>query len=296
MKFIIFVSALILSFQSLAESDFDEDDFILTSMNEQYQQLLSSKYTLFPHKGTYLQPVSYNSMNHEDMYRSVKKNEPGDRGNYYKKMEAEFQISFMIPVIRNSRPKEWDLLFAYTHHSWWQVYNSKWSRPFRESNYMPELFTRKVFLERIAKSNFIISYADIGYVHQSNGQTQKLSRSWDRVFARVSIIHKDFLINFTGWYRVPESKDIDDNRDIYKYMGFGEIELLKSIGKHTLSYKAPLFSHHFSSEVKYSYPWRDRLRWFIRFQGGYGHSLIEYNKPVQRYGLGISIEEFFDSK
>lgn len=290
------LSILLLSgslFVHAQTNTFDYDEEVLNDLRTEYNQLLDSRYSLFPHKGTYLLPFTSNSMTHKSLYSELEGSEK-HRGEYYKNTEAEFQISFLIPVIRSEDYKGWDILFAYTHHSWWQIYNSDWSRPFRETNYMPEVFTRKLILQKIAGSNYRITTLDFGYVHQSNGQTQMLSRSWDRIFARTSIIHDDFLMNLTAWYRLPEKSRDDDNPAIYNYMGIGEVELIKSYGNHTFSLKVPITSQHFSSDVKYSHPWRDRLRWFVRFQGGYGHSLIEYNLPVQRYGVGIILEEFYD--
>lgn len=287
------LAAIIFFSTSLLASAQTEYDF-LDELKSEYNQLLDSRYTLFPHKGTFLMPLTINEMTHEKLYSGIKATEPA-RGDYYKTNEAEFQISFLIPVIRGSEYKDWDLLFAYTHHAWWQVYNSDWSRPFRETNYMPELFARKLILKKIGNTNFRLTTFDFGYVHQSNGEIQMLSRSWDRIFLRATAIHDDFMMNITGWYRIPEKKRDDDNPDIYNYMGIGEIELIKSFNKHTLNFKTPITTQHFSSDIKYSYPWKNKMRWFFRFQGGYGHSLIEYNLPVQRYGVGIILEEFYDS-
>lgn len=292
MKVIILLFLLI----SQAHAKFnDYDEEVLDDLKQEYNQLLDSRYLLFPHKGTYLLPFSYNSMARDRLYSGIKTAENKYK-DYYKSNEAEFQISFLIPVVRSDDYRGWDILFAYTHHSWWQIYNSEWSRPFRETNYMPELFTRKLILQKLGSTNLRLTTFDVGYVHQSNGQTQMLSRSWDRIFARISALHDDFMINLTGWYRLPEKSTDDDNPDIYNYMGIGEVELIKSFGNHTVNFKMPLTTQHFSSDIKYSLPWRDRLRWFAQFQGGYGHSLIEYNLPVQRYGIGIMLEEFYHTK
>jgi phospholipase A1/A2 len=288
--FLFFAFPLIVPGQT---RNYDYDEEIMNDLKFEYNQLLNSRYSLFPHKGTYLLPVAMNTMTHESLYSGMKSKEV-KREKYYKSTEAEFQISFLIPILRSKDYTGWDFLFAYTHHSWWQVYNKDWSKQFRETNYMPELFARKLLLTKIPGSKYRIATLDFGYAHQSNGQIQMLSRSWDRIFARTSILHDDFLINLALWYRLPEKKGEDENPGIYETMGIGEIEFIKSIGSHTLSIKTPLTTQHFSSEIRYSYPWRDRLRWFFRFQGGYGHSLIEHDRPVQRFAVGIILEEFYD--
>lgn len=260
-----------------------------------YNSLLDSRYSLFPHKGTYLMPFVYNNLTHESVYSGMKSLENTNE-KYYKNTEAEFQVSFLIPIYRRISQTNWDFVFAYTHHSWWQVYNSDWSRPFRETNYNPELFLRKVDPSLKKFLNFDLVAVDMGYAHQSNGQVQILSRSWDRVFARGFFQSPWISVLITGWYRLPEKRDQDDNRDIYNYMGLGEIEVIKSFGRHSIKAKAPLFSHHQGIDVKYSYPWRDQLRWFLSYQAGYGQSLIEYNRPTQRVGVGIALEDLFDNR
>jgi phospholipase A1 len=284
---------LMLVFIGLARAqDFSS---ILDQDKKEYENLLETKYVLLPHRGTFLLPFVYNAIPHESLYSDVKKLSNEDNGDLYKKTEAEFQISFLLPIERKIFNTNLDLNLAYTHHAWWQVYNSSWSRPFRETNYMPEIFLRHVDPTTRKVGGFDFILFDFGYVHQSNGQTQLLSRSWDRIFGRAVFQSHGFLISLRGWYRLPESKDVDDNPDIYNYMGLGEIEIYKSLGKHTFSLKAPLFSHHLSSDIKYSFPWKDRLRWYVSVQQGYGHSMIEYDHPTQRYGVGIILDSFVNS-
>ncbi|MBL7671538.1 MAG: phospholipase A [Bdellovibrionaceae bacterium] len=260
---------------------------------ENYQKLVNTKYALLPHKGTYLLPFVYNTMPHEEIYSNSAALLPTHSdARLYKNQEAEFQISFLFPVENNILGTDFDLNVAYTHHAWWQIYNSEWSRPFRETNYTPEIFVRKVNynVRKIFGFNFL--GVDVGYVHQSNGQIHILSRSWDRIFARVFLRNHDFVFLMTGWIRIPEAED--QNPDIVKYMGVGELEVYRSFGKHTLTAKVPLFSKNFSLDLKYSYPWKDRLRWFVSIQSGYGHSLIEHDVRTERYGAGIILDSFFN--
>lgn len=267
----------------------------LSKEKENYRKLLDTKYVLFPHKNTFLMPYVYNSLPHSSLYQRLKEVENPGRGELYKKEEAEFQISFMIPAQRNIFDSNFDLNFAYTHHAWWQVYNSQWSRPFRETNYMPELFLRYVDPTVRKIGGFDFMGGDVGYIHQSNGQVQILSRSWDRIFGRAFLQGYGLTLFATAWYRIPEARDQDDNRNIYDYMGFGELEVVKSLGKHNFSYKTPLLAKHFSSDFKYSHPWDDRLRWYASFQAGYGHSMIEYDRPTQRFGIGITLDTFLSN-
>lgn len=261
---------------------------------ENYEKLLETKYTLLPHRGTFILPVVYNTIPHEDIYQAMKSAVPNEKGDVYKKTEAEFQVSFLLPIDRKFLNTDFDLNFAYTHHAWWQVYNSNWSRPFRETNYMPELFLRHIDRSFSKVAGFDFMGFDAGYAHQSNGQIEILSRSWDRLFARGLFQNSGYMLFFTGWIRLPEKSNEDDNSDILKYMGHGSFELYKTFGKHSLSLQLPLGAQYRSFDFKYSYPSKDRFRWFLSIQSGYGLSLIEYNRPTERYGIGISLDSFMN--
>lgn len=266
------------------------------NIKREYESLLGARYSLLRHKDTFIMPVVFNWTPNEDLYKDYKEVEPNNKDKtYYKNVEAEFQISFLIPIYRRVFRSEWDFIFAYTHHSWWQIYNNTWSKPFRETNYTPELFIRNMDERSQNILGFDIIAYDLGYEHQSNGQIQTLSRSWDRAFGRLYTNSKLFYMVLTGWIRLP-SGPRDDNKDIFNYMGIGNIEVAKTLGKHTISFKSLILSRHFSADIKYTYPWKESLRWYASFQSGYGHSLIEYNRYTQRLGVGITLESFLDSE
>lgn len=261
------------------------------SDDSRYDQMLASKYSLIAHNRTFILPFSYITNPDNDLYDGALRNTKDT--NYYKRAEAEFQISFFLPIYRKVAHSKWDFLMAYTHHSWWQVYNATYSKPFRETNYNPEIFFR-----RFGSSNGRILGADlkaidIGYMHESNGQVEGLSRSWDRVFARAFLLQDPISIVLTGWIRIPENENDDDNPTIYRYMGVGRIDLVKNSGPFTLEMKIPIAERP-GLEIRASYPWFDSWRFYVMTQAGYGHSLIEYNRDVRRIGLGITLENYFD--
>lgn len=266
----------------------------LAKEKESYFKLLSTKYVLMPHKGTYLLPIVYNTKPHEDLYRAIKGTMNHKDASFYKNKETEFQISFMIPIHNRIFKSHFDLNAAYTHHAWWQLYNKEYSRPFRETNYMPEIFLRYIDPSTSEFAGIDLMAADIGFAHQSNGQIQIISRSWNRLYGRLFMQFQGFKFTATGWYRIPEKRSEDENRKIQEYVGYGELEMSKSLGKHTLALKIPLAARYLSTDFKYSYPWKDNLRWYLSVQSGYGHSLIEYNRYTQRYGVGVVLNSFID--
>ena len=286
---------LVILFTFITSLSFAQDNLAPEDdLTKSYKELLDTRYALLPHKPTFILPFVYNELPHESIYSDLKTEENKDKGDIYKNEEFEFQFSFLFPFFRNLDESNFDLNFAYTHHAWWQVYNSAWSRPFRETNYSPELFVRYVDPGSRKYWGIEVPGYDFGYVHQSNGQSQLLSRSWNRLFVRTVLEGSEIMALITGWYRLPEEIETDDNPDIYDYMGYGELELVKNINKHSFRYKTPLFAKHASTDLKYSYPWTDRLRWFVSLQFGYAHSMIEYDRPTQRYGVGIVIDNLWN--
>ncbi len=262
---------------------------------EEYDTWLDTQFSLLSHKGTFLMPFSYNFKPDESLYNQAKVN-AGNNATFYEKSEAEIQVSFMIPVYRQIFGKEWDMMFAYTHHAWWQLYNAAWSKPFRETNYAPELFVRRLDRNPWRPFNIDLLAYDFGYIHQSNGQIQMLSRSWDRVFTRGYFrVNNRFFMIMSAWIRLPEESEQDDNTDILKYMGWGDVEMYYRNGRSTFHLRAP-FSARPGVEVKYSRAWTNNIRWFINYRTGYAHSLIEYDREVQRVGIGLALESFLDKE
>lgn len=292
-------SLLILTFiflqAAMAQEKPDQTQgFSAKQLVDNYEDLLGTRYSLFTHYRTYVLPVSYNWVPHQDVYANV----PGvgnKESRYYDNTEAEFQISFFIPVYRKVLKTQWDFLVAYTHQSWWQVYNTAWSRPFRETNYTPEVFFRRLAVEPKSFLNLDMFSFDVGYVHQSNGQVQYISHSWDRIFGRMYFTSGDVFLNLMAWIKIPEKKSEDDNPDIQRYTGIGDIRLQKAFGLHTIEAKVPIAEKP-GIEIQYSYPWHDQLRFFVSGRYGYGQSLIEYNRVTEQLGIGFALENFADKK
>lgn len=291
-KFLLIFSFLILiDFLLQPTRGYGQETQGIESRRIEYRQLRQNRFGLLPHKPMFLMPLVHNWMPHEDIYNEGKTNEEKEKGDIYRKNEAEFQVSFAVPIVKDIGTRQWDLMFAYTHYAYWQSYNSKWSRPFRETNYMPEIFSRYIYEGPKKFWQFTLYGIDAGYVHQSNGQIQRLSRSWDRIFVRTILEVGSIYTLVTGWYRFEEKSSLpSDNPDIYKYMGHGQLELVKSFNHHAIHFKIPILASHPSYDIKYSYLLNDGIRGLISFQSGYGHSLIEYNKKTQRIGVGFALD------
>lgn len=182
--------------------------------------------------------------------------------------------------------KDLDLYFAYTQRSFWQLYDNKNSRPFRESNYEPALY-----LSYLTKEYPLFFHRiDVGYVHQSNGGNLLNSRSWDRLFIKGTYSKDNFVMGLKAWYRIPEKIEKDDNPDITNYLGFGELSLGYLYSKHllTLSIRNNLkYSNKGAILVDYSYPIYKNFYLYLQYFNGYGESLSDYNNSINRFGIGV---------
>jgi phospholipase A1 len=142
--------------------------------------------------------------------------------------EAEFQLSFKMKLWEDIMGSQSDLWLGYTQKSSWQVYNEELSRPFRETNYEPELiWSIPTNYEIFGLKGRLLA---LGLVHQSNGRGDPLSRSWNRVYAMAALERGPFVLQVKPWYRFSEDDSKDDNPDIKDYIGSAESSLLQVAG------------------------------------------------------------------
>ncbi len=210
-------------------------------------------------------------------------------------VETKFQISFKTKIAENLFGDNGDLWTAFTQSSRWQVYNADASRPFRETNYEPEAML--VFRNNYSIAGWKGRMAGIGVNHQSNGRSDPLSRSWNRVIASVGLDRENWALVVRPWWRIPDGND-DDNPDIEDYMGRGDAMLVYSRGGHEFSV---LGRHslrggddsHGAVQMDWGFPIEGTLRGHVQLFHGYGESLIDYNHKATYVGLGISLLEWF---
>ncbi len=206
--------------------------------------------------------------------------------------EAKFQLSLKTKVWQGVFGHYGDLWLAYTQSSHWQVYNSFRSRPFRETNYEPEAML--VFETDYHVLGWNGRLLGIGVNHQSNGRSNPLSRSWNRVIADIGLERGPWTIMIRPWWRIPEQRAKDDNPDISDYMGRAEVLVVREwganeftlMGRHSLR---PGVHSHGALRFTWAFPIHANLRGYVQIFHGYGESLIDYNHNATYAGLGISL-------
>ncbi len=264
-------------------------------------KLKSSFFKIRPYRSTYFLPVAYNSSPNQDTALDFDKNAKAQHN------EAKFQLSFKIKpwatdIEGIEALKGIDIWLGYTQLSFWQVYNSAFSAPFRDTNYEPELLINlRTDYNILGLHGRILN---LGFNHQSNGRSVPLSRSWNRIVANVGLENEknNFNLLLKTWYRIPEDEHNDDNPDITRYMGYGELW-------GTLYWKKQRFAmmlrNNFRSEnmgavqLDWSVPlsffydkFSDKGSIYVQYFNGYGESLLDYNKSINRISVGFMLADW----
>jgi phospholipase A1 len=210
--------------------------------------------------------------------------------------ETKFQLSLKSKLVEGVFGDIGDLWAGYTQTSRWQILNAANSRPFRETNYEPE-----VSLIFPTNYNFFgLNGRLFGLTlnHQSNGRSSPLSRSWNRAILNVGFERENWVIMLRSWYRIPETKADDDNPDISNYIGRGDLQITRKWNNNEFSL---MLRHslkggdnsHGAAQLDWSFPIKNNIRGFAQVFDGYGESLIDYNHRSINFGLGISFLNWY---
>jgi phospholipase A1 len=205
------------------------------------------------------------------------------------KPEVTFELSFKAKIWQDVLGKDMDLWIAYTQRSFWQLYHFEDSSPFRETDYEPEVLLN--FRTRFEILGLKTRFIQVGVNHQSNGQSEPLSKSWNRLVANVGFERGDLSLLIKGWYRFPESITEDDNHGITHYMGVGEIWAYYFLKKHRLAVMVRdnlnFRENRGAVQLEWSFPLFAQLGGYVQYYLGYGESLLDYNHSVNRIGVGF---------
>ncbi|MBJ7555686.1 phospholipase A [Marinomonas spartinae] len=256
---------------------------------EQEQATANNPFVLTPYKTNYFLPFNYNP-------HPVSRAFLGDKNSSddLNDVEFKFQFSFKVPVLYDVVGKNSSLWVAYTQLSYWQAYNSSISAPFRDTNYEPEMF----LMTEPKKGLFGIkpTYVSYGIVHQSNGQSTALSRSWNRIYVNFLFQTENTVYSIKPWYRIPENAADDDNPDIEKYLGYGELTMVHTIDDYTfdmtLRNNLRTSGNKGSVQLGFTFPLWGKSRGYIQYFNGYGDSLLDYNHSSQTLGVGIMLSSW----
>jgi phospholipase A1 len=218
----------------------------------------------------------------------------------YQPVEAKLQVSLRAKVIQGLVLPDADLWFAFTQRSLWQVWNPQESSPFRSTDYQPEAIYVVPIPPRLGTlpGGWTWRMTQLGLAHQSNGQGDALSRSWNRAWVSAAFDHGEFGLTLKAHRRIGETGD-DDNPDLTRYIGDGEITAswLPGLATSSLTWRISLHSlQRGSLQLDWTYPVNRAqpagLRWYAQLFTGYGETLLDYNHRQTTLGLGVTLFQF----
>ena len=222
--------------------------------------------------------------------------------------DLKFQISLKsellnnIPLIRNlphvTSSRLWG---AYTQQSYWQLFNANDSRPLRENNYEPELILSLGIDNEVdgEEKAYIPRMMNLGLVHQSNGRDNPLSRSWNRIYLESGFeLTNRLSLLVRPWWRIPESEKEDDNPDIEKFMGYGDMTVrwetesrktaVSVLLRNNLRADNKGFAQLSLQQRVFNNPY---IKLHLMASTGYGETLLDYNHSQNVFGFGLSLGE-----
>ncbi len=272
-----------------------DSELVKKRLRQEYRTR-QNRFAILPHKPNYILPFTFNNNPDKNSFDL-----DGDEREV-DNVEIKFQISFKTPFWEKPFGDNSALFFAYTGQSYWQAYNSDVSSPFRETNHQPEIFAAWATDWRL--SGWQIPAFSFGFEHQSNGRSGLNSRSWNRVYTEW-ILEKDrWVVAFKPWWRIPENEkssptdpEGDDNPDIDDFLGYFELQTRYQWKDNNFGI---MMRNNLRQDNKgaIQFDWtfpldaKGKLRGYLQYFNGYGESLIDYNRRINRLGVGFVLTDW----
>ena len=253
-------------------------------------------WTIRPYRPNYVLPLFY-SFDPNLNPTSSNPDEPGQKytANDVRNTELKFQLSLKSKVAEDLFNTNADLWFGYTQQAHWQVYNEDNSRPFRGTDYQPEIFLTQPVTADLPFGGRL-RMLGVGAVHHSNGRSDPISRSWNRAYLMAGAEWGKLSIVPRLWARVNnESDDSEDNPDIEDYLGYGDIKFLYDLPKQqslsgTLRYNPS--TNKGAAQIDYVYPLSENVNGYVQLFQGYGESILDYDHENTAIGFGIVLNDW----
>ena len=207
--------------------------------------------------------------------------------------DAMFQISIRHRLTKSILPFGTFAYLTYTQKSFWNIYAE--SSPFRDTNYNPGVGLAKVILHK----NRLLGVAFMQIKHESNGREKEESRSWNYLsLAAKYYINPQF--NISGEFWIPYV-DGDNNKDLLDYKGLGQINVSLTDARQKwwlemqLNQRKGFGNINTIASIAFKVSKSSNQYLFLRFQDGYGDSLLDYNKYSMNVRIGMCIKPDFYS-
>ncbi len=204
--------------------------------------------------------------------------------------EFKFQISLQYQIL------ETPFYAAYTQEAYFRWLDEDDSRPFREINFIPELWYR--FRPGRLEPDWL--GLDIGIEHQSNGESQPESRSWNRAYVRPFLRQGAWSAEIKIWDRFgapdepsgPSNPAGDDNPDIVDFYGHHELRVgyrFDGGDRVSLLTRSAFGDGRGALRLDYATPAGGNGHWYVQLFTGYGESLETFRDNRTRIGVGFAL-------
>ena len=249
--------------------------------------------TIRPHLPMYVMPLWYNATPNYDINSPTQDNVRASK-DYLQHLDSKLQISMKTKLAQDVFDTNADVWLGYTQQSYWQVYNGKNSRPFRSSDYQPEIFLTQPIKGNLP-GNGSLRLLGAGLVHESNGQSDPLSRSWNRIYAMAGTEWGKLTVIPRLWLIANENSKDSDNPDIGDYMGYGDVRWLYPLNDQSTVGGVMRYNPSTNKgaiQVDYAYPLTGGMKAILQVFHGYGENIQDYNHKSTNVGIGIMFNDF----
>lgn len=249
--------------------------------------------TIRPHLPMYVMPLWYNATPNYDIHSPTQDHVRASK-DYLQHLDSKLQISMKTKLAQDVFDTNADVWLGYTQQSYWQVYNGKYSRPFRSSDYQPEIFLTQP-IKGDLPGNGSLRMLGAGLVHESNGQSDPLSRSWNRIYAMAGTEWGKLTVIPRLWLIANENSKDSDNPDIGDYMGYGDVRWLYSLNDQSTVGGVMRYNPSTNKgaiQVDYAYPLKGGMKAILQVFHGYGENIQDYNHKSTNIGIGFMFNDF----
>lgn len=258
----------------------------LTQIWELEPETNNETFLIATYKPNYILPFRFSSHRREVPFEVPVDEVTTDKPIELDNVEATLHFSFKTKLAQRIFGKG-ALWLGYTHKAYWQVYNAEFSRPFRETNYEPEIiFNYPVQFNFLGIKAKMLGF---GFNHQSNGREgKKFSRSWNRFIMHAGFEDKQWSLVVRTWI----AAETTENSDIENYMGRADASFNYRLNKHLLTLHGQHSlrtgsDNHGNIELDWAFPIQGNLKGYFQFFHGYGDAMIDYDQIHTIAGIGI---------
>ncbi len=261
-------------------------DTRVSRMSEEWELNPDAKrglYAVHPLLDNYLLIANQSNATNDRPFRSPD-------GYEAKHVELTYQLSFKAKLLEGVAGSPIDLWAGYTQQSFWQAYARDHSSPFRETNYQPQFMAVLPINKDLG--GVAVRFVSLGVVHQSNGQSTTLSRSWNRFYGELGLERGNLAVNARVWKRLDNAKSNNDNPDITDFLGHGDVRVTyRDKGyEYSALMRRNFDTKHGAIQLGLAFPLVVNLKGYVQAFSGYGQSLIDYNYAQKSLGVGIMMD------